>query len=37
MTWVDFVSQIGGVLGLCMGFSFLSGIPTSFIIIYIFI
>ena len=25
MTWVDFVGQIGGVLGLCIGFSFLSG------------
>ena len=24
MTYVDFVSQIGGVLGLCMGFSFIS-------------
>ena len=25
MTWVDFVGQIGGLLGLCIGFSLLSG------------
>ena len=24
MTWIDFVSQIGGVLGLCIGFSLIS-------------
>lgn len=26
MTWVDFVGQIGGLLGLCIGFSLISGV-----------
>ena len=26
MTWSDFLSNIGGLCGLCLGFSFMSGI-----------
>ena len=26
MTWIGFFSQMGGLLGLCLGFSLLSGV-----------
>lgn len=30
MTWVGFISQIGGLMGLCLGFSFISGVEILF-------
>ena len=30
LTWVDFISQVGGLFGLCMGFSFISVIEIAY-------
>ena len=30
LTWVGFISQIGGLMGLCLGFSFISGVEILF-------
>ena len=30
MTWIDFVSQIGGLLGLCLGFSVCMGVEVLY-------
>ncbi len=26
MSWIQFISQVGGLMGLCLGFSFVSAI-----------
>ena len=30
LTWTDYISQVGGLLGLGLGFSFVSGIEIAF-------
>jgi hypothetical protein len=34
MTWVAFLSQVGGLLGLCLGFSVASGIELGYWFLY---
>ena len=34
MNWIDYVSQVGGLLGLGLGFSFVSGVELLYWIIF---